>query len=327
MISRRSFLLGSAVLATVPALPPLAVPALAEAPPKRSGQAPGFFRLEFGDVEVTALYDGGGAIPQDILHGAPAKDISGLLADACIDPAAGSPLAINAFLLNTGANLVLVDTGAGTFFGTRAGLLPANLRAAGYAPEDVDTVLITHLHVDHALGLAGADGEAAFPKAVVRVRDADAAYWLDDALPAKVPEAKKPGLTALRAAVAPYRSAGTWKPFAAGETPVAGVAAMPLPGHTPGHTGFRVDSQGKSLLLFGDIIHVAAVQFPKPSVTIDFDVDQPAARAARARLMAQAVKECWTIGGAHLPFPGLGRIRPQGQGYAWLPVPYEASRA
>jgi len=327
MISRRKFLLGSAVLAAAPAvsLPPSL--ALADAPAKRQAQAPGYFRLRLGDVEITAVYDGAVTLRPEILHGASPKEVTSLLEDECIAPKAGIPITINAFLINTGRNLVLADTGAGSYFGDKAGLVPENIRAAGYTPEEIDTVLLTHLHSDHALGLTDATGRPIFPGAVVRVRDADAAYWQSDDLFAKADGEKKRFLTALRAAVAPYAASGKLLPFAAGETPVAGVEAVALPGHTPGHTGFRVRSGGQSLLAFGDTVHNAAVQFPRPAVSIDFDENQPVAVSTRKLLMAQVAKESCYIAGPHLAFPGIGHIRPRPRGYAWVPVLYGALQA
>ncbi len=330
MISRRAFLASAALLAAAPATA-WTPPAAAGAPPRRATQVPGYFRLLVGDVEVTAVYDGQGRIDPAILHGAPPQVMAALLEEGCIDPKAGIPVAINAFLVNTGRNLMLVDTGAGTYFGARAGFAADNIRAAGYAPEQIDTILLTHLHSDHALGLANVDGGPAFLEAVVRVRDVELAYWLDDALLAQAPPEKKRTLTALRQALSPYAQAGRLTPFALGQSPAPGVEAVPVPGHTPGHCGFRVGTAGQSLLAWGDVVHALAVQFPRPAISLDYDVDQPAAVAARADLMARlAGKQEW-IAGAHLPFPGIGRIRAREcagfassdeAGFAWVPAAY-----
>ncbi len=324
MPSRRDFLRAAAALAAAQLLP--LVPALAQVPPKHPGQAPGFFRLQVGDVEVTALYDGAGLIRPEILHGAPPDRLAALMEDAGLDPKVGEPTAINAFLLNTGRNLILVDAGGGTALGPRAGLLPANLRASGYEPGQVDTVLLTHLHPDHVLGLTGPDGMPLFPNAVARPATAEADYWLSDERLASAPEQRKRSLLALRALAEAYSGLGKWKPFGPGEIPAEGLTAEPLPGHTPGHCGFRARSQGQGLLLFGDVIHSTAVQFALPEATIDYDTDQDQAKAARLPLLARLARESTLVAGAHLPFPGLGRVRARGAGYAWQPTPYSASR-
>jgi glyoxylase-like metal-dependent hydrolase (beta-lactamase superfamily II) len=328
MLTRRDFLRSAAMLVAAQAATLVPVPAAAQAPApaKQAGQAPGFFRLAVGGVEVTALYDGAGQVRPEILHGADPARLAALLEDAGLDPKAGEPIAINAFLLNTGANLVLVDAGGGTALGPRAGLLPGNLKAAGYAPEQITLILLTHMHPDHALGLMAPDGRPLFPGAVVRPAAAEAAYWLSDATLASAPEQRKASIQALRSLAAAYSALGKWKPFAPAEALAEGLAVEPLPGHTPGHCGFWVRSQGRSLLAFGDIVHSSAVQFAQPEVTIDFDVDQAQAKATRLALLPRLAREsCW-IAGSHLPFPGLGRVRARGKGYAWLPAPYAAPR-
>lgn len=324
MMTRRAFLLGAAALAATQAATWVPSQAAAQAPAKRPDQAPGFFRLLVGDVEVTALYDGAGLVKPEMLHGASPAEVAELMGRAGLDPAAGEPIAINAFLLNTGKHLILIDTGAGTAFGARAGRLPANLKAAGYAPEQVDTVLLTHLHQDHALGLAAPGGDPLFPRAVVRPGRVEAEYWLSDDLFAAAPEARRPSLAALRKVAGQYAARGQWKPFEPGEVPAEGVTAEFLPGHTPGHTGFGISSKGHGLLAFGDIVHSSSVQFARPEVTIDYDVDQAAAKATRLALLPRLADEGRWIAGAHLPFPGLGRVRARGGGYDWLPAPYTA---
>lgn len=322
MLHRRDVLRGVAALAAAPLLSLTAGPAWAAVPPRRGGQVPGWFRLDVGDVEVTALYDGAGLARTDMLHGAPPETIAARLADAGLDPAQGEPIAINAFLLNTGRNLVLVDTGGGAAMGPRAGRLPENLAAAGYAPDQVDTVLLTHLHPDHAMGLAGSDGRALFPNAVVRPSAAEAGYWLGDAVLAAAPENRRAAIQALRAVLDRYAGQGRFRPFAPGEAPAPGLEAVPLPGHTPGHTGFRAPAPGRALTCIGDLLHSAAVQFPLPAVSIDYDTDQAAAVATRLPALARLAEEGGWVAGAHLPFPGLGRLRARDAGYVWLPAPY-----
>jgi glyoxylase-like metal-dependent hydrolase (beta-lactamase superfamily II) len=324
MISRRNFIQGAAMAAMGSVLGHTALPAIAAGVPKVSRQSPGYFRMMLGEIEVTAVYDGGVVIPPKILHGASPQELATLLEDACIDPNVGSPTAINAFLVNTGRNLLLVDTGAGSYFGDKAGMLAGNIHAAGYDPKQVDTVLLTHLHSDHALGLVDAAGKPLFSEARIRVRKDEAAYWLDDALLAKAPKRQQQFLTALHLAPAPYVTAGTFTPFASGEAPAPGVEAESFPGHTPGHCGYRIRSQGESLLFWGDIVHCQAAQFPHPEVSIDFDVDQAAAVATRKPLMASLAAEGNWVAGAHLPFPGIGHIKAAGSGHVWWPAAYAA---
>lgn len=333
MRSRRYFLQGAAVAAVAAVVAafsgPVRAAAAAQAPqaPQARGQAPGYFRLTVGDAAVTALYDGSGAIPLDILHGASSEAIEDALRQAFIDPAAGAPTSINAFLVDAGQGLVLIDAGVGGYVGSRAGLLPQNLAAAGYAPDQVDTVLLTHMHSDHAIGLADGAGQALFPRAVVRVHEDEAAYWLGEGAAQRVLERQRKSLPAIQAAVAPYRESGRFATFGQGQSPAPGIEAVALPGHTPGHCGYLVAAKGEAVLFWGDIVHTQAVQFPHPEVTIDFDVDQPRAATTRAAVMGRAARERLHVAGAHLPFPGIGRLRAEGSGYVWSPARYAAGSA
>jgi len=294
---------------------------LAEPPAKKMTQAPGYYRMALGDFEITTLYDGGAVMPASLLKGPSPRSIEQLLKRAYIDPATGMPIAVNTFLVNTGTNLVLVDTGAGVYFGAKAGYLPAHIKAAGYDPAQVDTVLLTHLHGDHVLGLADKDGRMVFPNAVVRVARQEADYWLSEDTLAKAAPDRQKTIKAVRAAVELYASAGKFKTFALDEDLLPGVSVVPLLGHTPGHCGFLFASQGKELLAWGDIVHSSAVQFANPSVAIEFDVDQKAAVATRKRVLGDAAREEFFVAGAHLPFPGIGRVRSEGKnGYAYVPV-------
>ncbi len=128
------------------------------------------------------------------------------------------------------------------------------------------------------------------------------------------------------AALQPYQSAGRFRPFD-GDTALApGVRAVATRGHTPGHAIYVVESQGQKLVLWGDLMHVAAVQFPDPSVTIRFDTDPKAAAVQRKKAFADAAKQGLWVGSAHLPFPGLGRLRADGKGYDWIPANYSVPR-
>lgn len=302
-----------------------AVPALAEAPQVRT-QVPGFYRMAVGDVEVTALYDGYIDLDTKVLNNATPAEIQRLLTRMFLG---GQKVqtAVNAFLINTGGKLVLVDAGAAKAFGPTLGYIGENLKAAGYTPEQVDVVLLTHLHADHAAGLLSADGKPLFPKAEIRVAQADNDFWLSEEIAAKAPDGFKPFFKLARESAAPYQAAGKWKPFA-GEAELApGVKAVEANGHTPGHTAYMVESKGQRLLIVGDAVHSHAVQFARPEVAIEFDSDKKKAIAARKKLFALAAREKLALAGMHLPFPGLGHVRSEGKGYAWVPVEFSPIRS
>ena len=216
---------------------------------------------------------------------------------------------VNAYLINTGSKLVMVDAGSGSLFGPTLGKLVANLRAAGYQPEQVDEIYITHMHADHVGGLA-ADGKAVFQNAIVRADQREADYWLSPKNLEAAPADAKSFFEGAMVSMRPYVDTGRFRPFDGDTDLVPGVRALAARGHTPGHAIFFVESRGQKLVLWGDLMHVAAVQFPEPSVTIQFDTDSKAAAAQRKKAFAAAAKQGQWIGASHLPFPGLGHLRP-----------------
>jgi glyoxylase-like metal-dependent hydrolase (beta-lactamase superfamily II) len=293
------------------------------AAPQIKTQAPGYYRVMLGDFEVTALSDGTVALPVDTLltNTTTAHAVTVLAGDYLKPPVETS---VNGFLINTGSKLVLIDTGAAQLFGPTLGRLVDNLKAAGYQPEQVDEIYITHMHPDHIGGLL-AGGKAAFPNAIVRADQHDADFWLSQANLDKAPADGKGSFQGPMAALKPYVDAGKFKPFNGNTDLMPGIKAVAAPGHTPGHSTYLIESQGNKLMLWGDLMHVAAVQFPEPSVTIQFDSDSKAAAVQRKRAYAEAAKQGYLVGAAHLSFPGLGHLRAEGKGYVWLPVNYTTS--
>jgi len=226
------------------------------------------------------------------------------------------------FLVDTGKQLILVDAGAGTWWGGGVlGRLAGSLRSAGYAPEEVDIVLVTHLHSDHVGGLTTQDGKRVFPNAEVYVAKAESDFWLSPEIAAKGPKDAQPFFQSAQAIAAPYIKAGRWRTFTGAEPIVDGMQLVPLPGHTPGHTGYEFSSKGQKILFWGDIVHAQRVQLQHPEVTAIFDTDQTAAAAARNQLLARLARENVLIATPHTSlFPALGRLHKEGSGYSWVPV-------
>ncbi|WP_409934759.1 MBL fold metallo-hydrolase [Paraburkholderia sp. BCC1884] len=292
------------------------------AAPQVKTQAPGFYRIMLGSFEVTALSDGTHPFPIDtVVQDIPKAEIArDLTRDFLQTPVQGS---INAFLINTGSKLILIDTGAGVLYGDCCGKLLANLRASGYQPEQIDEVLLTHLHKDHVGGIV-TNGAMAFPNAVVRVSQTEADYWLNPANKTTAPAFLSTFFDAAIATVAPYKAAGRFVPFTGEPELESGIRAVALPGHTPGHTGYLVESDGKDLLVWGDIVHVAAIQLRNPKASVEYDTSATDAQRSRRMAFNLAAQKGYLIGAAHIAFPGLGHIRKNGNQYEWVPVNYSA---
>ena len=304
-------------------LPILFCSAHAEAPAVK-GNGPAYYRMMLGGYEVTALSDGTVQIPVNKIL----KNIQ----DAAVDRALAeqglkSPLetSVNAFLINTRQKLVLIDAGAANLFGPTLGNLLANLNASGYAPEQVDEIYITHMHPDHVGGLV-ANGRRVFPNAVVRANKAEADYWLSTENLGKAPEADKAYFRGAQQSLEPYVTAGRFRPYQGNQFLSNGIRVIVTAGHTPGHSVFVVENQGQKMVVLGDLMHVAAVQFANPSVATEFDTDSPGATTQRAKFYDDAANVKHVLAIAHVSFPGLGRLRKDGAGYVWIPVNYSVVR-
>ena len=286
--------------------------------------APGYYRIMLGDFEVTALSDGTVPLPMDKLltNTTPEKIAAAFKKYYVTSPVETS---VNTYLINTGTKLVMVDTGAAGLFGPTLGNLITNLKASGYEPEQIDEIYITHMHGDHVGGLMAGD-KLAFPNAIVRGDQRDADFWLNETNMNKAAAGDKGGFQGAMASLNPYVKAGKYKSFSGNTELVPGVKALVRLGHTPGHATYVVESKGEKLVLWGDLMHVAAVQFDNPAVTIKFDSDSKAAAAERKLAYAEAAKQGYLVGATHISFPGLGRLRASGLGYLWVPVNYTPIR-
>jgi len=296
----------------------IAAPALAKAP-LAAGQSLGVHRMKLGDFEVTTLLDGYLDVPPTVLIGDP-ELLKQLLSSAGLGSGA-IRLPVNTFLVNTGEKLVLIDAGGARMLGPTAGRLPLALAQAGIEPAQIDEVYITHMHGDHLHGTVTPEGAKLFPNAVLRIARADVDYWGSAAVEAAAPDNQKGRFVAAKRAIAAYGD--RLQPFELGAQLTPGITSVAAAGHTPGHSCYMVQSGNARLLLLGDTMHVAPVQFPRPEITVAFDWEQPRARAARKQLFDMAAKENILIGAVHVSFPGIGRLRAVGEGYAFDPLPWQ----
>jgi glyoxylase-like metal-dependent hydrolase (beta-lactamase superfamily II) len=291
------------------------------AAPQLQIQVPGNYSLMLGDFQITALSDGVFGLDTGAMLNNTTARTRELLADSFHGGIVTT--SVNAYLVNTGERLILVDTGAAQLFGATLGKLLVNLAASGWRPEQIDTVLITHLHPDHVGGLLAA-GQVAFPNATVFADQREAGFWLSEVEYRKAPETRKAFFEGAAAAIRPYAANDKFRTFAAPVELLPGVRALPAPGHTPGHTVYAIESKGHKLVFWGDLTEIASVQFAEPGVTMGFDSDGPGSARERTRAYADAARGRYLVAGAHLPFPGLGHVRADRGTYVWVPLDYGA---
>lgn len=290
--------------------------ALAAAPMAKT-PAPGYYRLMLGAFEITPISDGTVELQVEKLLSQPVAATNHALSKVFLM----TPLetSVNAFVINTGTKLILIDAGAGSLFGPTLGKLVTNLKAAGYEPSQIDDIFITHLHGDHVGGIT-ANGELVFPNALIHVDQHDVDYWLSKANMDSAPADKKGMFQGAMASLNPYISAKKLVPFNGNVEFMPGVRSISTYGHTHGHTIYQVESKEQKLWLIGDLIHVAGVQLEHPEVTIDFDTNQKEAAAARDRVFNEAAKEGLLVAAAHIQFPGIGHLQKDKKGFEWVPV-------
>lgn len=281
---------------------------------------PAAHRFAIGELEVTALSDGFLPLGLELFPSADPAAAEALLAKAFLPKAV--PTSVNAFLVTKGDQRVLIDTGTASTMGPSLGHVPEALAAAGVKPEMINMVIITHLHPDHANGLVGADGKAAFPAAEVVVSAPELAFWNDDGIMSNAPGEMKSFFEMARKALVPY--AGKVRQVEGEAEIVPGITALPAPGHTPGHLALRLGSGDANLLILTDVVHVPALQFSRPEWSIAFDTDQEMAVATRKKILDMAAADGLLVAGMHLPFPGLGHVARKGDAYDYVPVPWPA---
>jgi glyoxylase-like metal-dependent hydrolase (beta-lactamase superfamily II) len=277
-------------------------------------QVPGLYKRRIGDAMVTAVNDGFLDIPFDILRGASLGDMQGLMREAF--RAEAPRLTVNAFVIQSGGRTILVDAGGGSTTVYSMGLLIGNLGTLGLAPADFDTVLLTHIHPDHSNGLLDAAGKALFPRAEIVVNEADIAFWSDPGLRDGRSPAATPYLDSAAALLAAYRD--QLRPSRGGAV-APGITMVPLPGHTPGHSGYRLDSAGEKLMIWGDTVHVPELQVPRPEVTSEYDIDERLAIESRRRIFELVATERLLVAGMHLHIPAFAHLVKSGSSYRLVP--------
>jgi glyoxylase-like metal-dependent hydrolase (beta-lactamase superfamily II) len=283
-------------------------------PSRPEHQVPGLYHRTVGDIVVTALNDGMIEGGFEWLTGVDAAEAARL--HHANFRAVPPRVTVNAFLVHTPHRLVLVDAGCGGAMGPTVGRLAANLAVMGVAPAEVDAILSTHLHPDHAGGLLDDAGRAMFPNAELIVHAAEPRFWSADAVLAHASDQDKQLVGLARAAMAAYGN--RMRQITDGAV-LPGITAVPEPGHTPGHTGWLIASGGDALLIWGDIVHMPGVQFARPDVGVGFDIDGAQAIATRQRIFDMAATDGLRVAGMHLDFPSFGHVARDASGYRFVP--------
>ncbi|HVZ07805.1 MBL fold metallo-hydrolase [Rhodopila sp.] len=285
-----------------------------------SAQIPGVYHRRIGDIVVTALSDGYLDGTVEVMQNIAPADAERMLTDR-FRP--GRRTSVNCYLVYSAGRLALIETGSGNYLLPTAGKLQENLKAAGVNPADIEAVILTHMHPDHSAGLTNmATGERYFPNAELIVHENEPKHWGDDGAMSRADErARKLYFQAAREQMAPYHN--QMRPFNKSVEVFPGVTSIPMHGHTPGHSGYMIQSGGKSLLIWGDIIHVPEVQVPRPEVTMAFDTDPHAAAATRRRVFDMVATDRQLIAGMHVHFPGFAHLVRQGENYLMVPEPWD----
>jgi glyoxylase-like metal-dependent hydrolase (beta-lactamase superfamily II) len=268
-----------------------------------------------GDIEVTVISDGYLDATLAVVRNLP-PDPEDLIRrhGGQVPPR----ISVNTFLIKSAGQLALIDTGSGDSMGPTLGKLPRGLAAVGVAPDAIDAILLTHMHPDHSNGLSDAAGQRLFPNAEVVLHENEIPHWFDDAAMARAIESQRIRYFGqARQQIAPYRRDRV-REFRAGEV-FPGVTAIPIPGHTPGHTAYLIASGRESLLVWGDTVHIPELQVPRPETTMMFDTDPAAAAASRVRVFDMVAAENLPVAGMHLHFPGFARMTKSAGAFALVP--------
>ncbi|RYF19772.1 MAG: MBL fold metallo-hydrolase [Flavobacteriales bacterium] len=283
----------------------------------------GYYRLSIGDFEVIALSDGTVPVQAKELLNNDKKISTQLKKEFLCDTVETS---INTYLIRTGKRLILVDAGSGNLFGSQfGGALVKSLEKAGFRPEDVTDILITHIHLDHTGGLS-LDGKIIFPNATIHINQKETDFWK---IHEKESASDSRGIISNRQSYLnfkPYLHAGQVKTFKGDTTLFPGFCTHEYSGHTAGHTMYAIESKGKKLVFWGDLIHVAAVQFSGPEILNEYDFDKVKGAAQRRKAYAQAAEAGYLVAADHISFPGIGHVRTDVNGYVWVPVNFSAKK-
>lgn len=282
--------------------------------------APGFRRVKVGAFEVIALNDGAVRRPlgEEFVRNAPLEQVKAMLASQNL-PTDYVDIPFTAFLAVTPAGRFLFDTGFADNGPPTTGRLRDNLAAAGYTPEDIDHVVISHFHGDHINGVRLKDGGLTFPRAKIHVPAPEHGFWMDDARMANAPQAMQGAFQTARRAFGGL-PADRLVQFQPGAELAPGIRAEAAFGHTPGMCVFTLRSEGQGFMYVADTSNIPSLFVRNPEWSVVFDMDADMARQTRRRIYDQIIRDKLMAGGFHFPFPAFGTIEAAGSGYRFNPM-------
>jgi glyoxylase-like metal-dependent hydrolase (beta-lactamase superfamily II) len=320
--SRRALFV-TAAAATLAAGLPAGAQAQAPAAAPAAAQAPGFYRYKVGDLVVTAINDGFGRRPlEGFVRNAELAAVQGAMAAAFL-PTDALSIPFTTLVVQNGARLTLLDTGNGNSGAPTSGTWMSNFRAAGFTPEQVNQIVISHFHGDHINGLRLKEGNAVFPNAEIVVPAPEWAFWMDDARMNAAPEAMRGGFQNARRVFSPI--AAQIKQFQPGAEVAPGITSVASFGHTPGHCTFMISSGNGKLMFMADTTNHPALFVRNPDWSAVFDMDADAARATRRRLLDMAAAERTQVAFYHAPFPATGFVAKAGNGFEFVPTQWTSA--
>jgi glyoxylase-like metal-dependent hydrolase (beta-lactamase superfamily II) len=312
-MTRRDVMAGAAAAALAGA----AMPAIAQS-------QPGFYRFKIGDIEVVSISDG---VRRGKLAASPSRSANleqfqdALAADGL--PRDEIATSFNTVAVKNGNRLFVIDTGNGAnTLAAGTGQAAANFKAAGFDPKDVEAVILSHFHGDHIGGLITTEKLPAFPNAEVRVPLVEFNYWMDDANMNAAPEGSnlRNGHNNVRRVFGTIPGKFVSK-FEWGREVAPGITAIGTPGHTPGHTSFRISSGNASLVVQADVVSgIGSVFVRHPDWFAGGDMDGPIAVATRRKLYDMLAADRLLTTAYHLPVPGVGNVEKSGTGYKFTPM-------